>query len=188
MQVSFGRIIPVKSVTNPRAENRRKRVDNSTFEVGKVLNSKNTSTYSREEAKKIRNFFKEILGDYNGKNGVLIKRTEDGDLFIISGKDAEHLKNKEKIEGYVGLKAEDGRKTSKKDSQIVLSSSLLPLDYQPSRNPIKAKLDHFEYYNTQRYFTAKLDGYIRNDVEQTSAPTSKNRCENIVVEYNGLYL
>lgn len=188
MQLSFGRVIPVKSVTNPSSENRRKRVDNSTFEIGKVLNSEKTSTYTREEAQSIRDFFKEILGDYNGKNGILLKRTEDGDLFLISGKDAEHLKGKEKVEGYIELKAEDGKQKKKKDSQIILSSSKLSENKQSSRRPNKAKLDQFEYYNTQRYFTAKVDGYIRKEVESTMSPTCENRCENVVVDYKGLYL
>ena len=119
MQVTFGRVIPVKSVTNPSAENTRKRVDNSTFEIVRVLNSESTSIYSKEEAKSIRNFFKEILGDYNGKDGILIKRTEAGDLFMLSGKDAEHLKNKEKVEGYIELKAENGKQKKKKEySQV----------------------------------------------------------------------
>ncbi|MBQ8887754.1 MAG: hypothetical protein IJY61_08650 [Candidatus Gastranaerophilales bacterium] len=186
MQVNFGRVIPVKSVTNPSSENRRKRVDNSTFEIAKVLNSESTSTYSKEEAKSIRSFFKEVLGDYNGKDGIVIKRTEAGDLFILSGKDAEHLKNKEKVEGYIEFKAENGKQKKKKDAQIVLSSSQLQIG--TTKIPTKVKLDMFEYYKTQRYFTAKVDGFIRKDVEQTLSPTCENRCENVVVDYKGLYL
>ena len=186
MQVTFGRVIPVKSVTNPSAENTRKRVDNSTFEIVRVLNSESTSIYSKEEAKSIRNFFKEILGDYNGKDGILIKRTEAGDLFMLSGKDAEHLKNKEKVEGYIELKAENGKQKKKKEAQIVLASSQLPIGV--TKNQTKVKIDMFEYYRTQRYFTAKLDGYIRKDVEQTYSPTCENRCENVLVDYKGLYL
>lgn len=188
MKVSFGRVIPVISMTNPSSENTRKRVDNSTFEVAKVLNSEKTNAYSKEEAQSIRNFFKDILGDYNGKDGILIKRTEAGDLYMLSGNDAEHIKGKEKVEGYIELKAEDGKQKKKKDSQVVLSSSKLPSTKQTSKRPIKAKLDQFEYYNTQRYFTAKVDGYIRKDVETTSSPTCENRCENVVVDYIGLYL
>lgn len=188
MKVSFGRVIPIKSITNPNSENKRKRVDNSTFEVAKVLNSEKTLTYSKEESQSIRNFFKAVLGDYNGKDGILIRRTEAGDLYMLSGKDAEHLKGKEKVDGYIELKAEDGKQKKKKDSQIVLSSSQLPNTQQPSKKPIKAKIDQFEYYNTQRYFTAKVDGYIRKEIESTSSPTCENRCENIVVDYKSLYL
>ena len=188
MKVSFGRVIPIKSITNPSSENKRKRVDNSTFEVAKVLNSEKTKTYSQEEAQSIRNFFKEVLGDYNGKDGILIKRTASGDLYMLSGKDAEHLNGKEKVDGYVELKAEDGKQKKKKDSQIVLSSSILSVNQQQSKKHLNAKLDQFEYYNTQRYFTAKVDGYIRKEVEPTSNPTCENKCENIIVNYNGLYL
>ena len=188
MKVSFGRIIPVKSATNPNNENKRKRVDNSTFEVAKVLNSENSSVYSKKEADSIRNFFKTILGDYNGKNGILIRRTEAGDLFMISGEDAKKLEKKERVDGYIELKAEDGKQRRKKDSEIILSSSQLDEDTQAGKQPIKAKLDEFRYFNAQRFFTAKVDGYIRNDVKQTPSPTCENRCENIFIEYQELYL
>ena len=189
MKVSFGRVIPVKSVTNPSPENTRKRVDNSTFEVARVLNSEKSTTYSKEEAQIIRCFFKEILGDYNGKDGILIKRTEAGDLFMLSGKDAEHLQNKEKIDAYIDIKSEDGKRKKRKEAQIVLSSSQIVEDGGNSTNPVKkTKIDGFEYYKTQRYFTAKVDGFIRTDIVQTSSPTCENRCENVVVDYKGLYL
>lgn len=189
MKVSFGRIIPLKSVTNTNQINQRKRVDNSTFEVAKVLNSEKSLVYSENEAQKIRNFFKEILSDYNGRDGILIKKTGEGELFLISGKDAKHLQNKEKIEGYIDLVAEDGKRKNKKDSQVVLSSSQIVGKSDKSvQQRTKIKLDGFEYYRTQRYFTAKVDGYIRTDVQQTESPTMKNRCENIFVDYKGLYL
>ena len=188
MKVSFGRIIPVKSVTNPSCANTKRRVDNSTFEVAKVLNSEKSSVYSKEEATKIRSFFKEVLCDYNGKDGILIRRTEAGDLFMISGADAKKLQHKEKIEGFIDLKAEDGKQRRKKDTEIVLSSSKLPVEEQASKKPIKAKLDEFRYFKAERFFTAKVDGFIRSDVEQTSSPTIENRCENITVEYQELYL
>ena len=188
MKVSFGRIIPVKSVTNPNFENKRRRVDNSTFEVAKVLNSEKSTVYSNDEATQIRHFFKEVLGDYNGKNGILIRRTESGDLFMISGADAKKLQHKEKIEGFIDLKAEDGKQRRKKDTEIILSSSAFPLEQQADKKPIKAKLDEFRYFKAERFFTAKVDGFIRSDVEQTSSPTIENRCENITVEYQELYL
>ena len=193
MKVSFGRIIPITSISAPSKNIQRKKVDNPTYEIAKVLNSEKSTVYSRAEAKSIREFFQNILGDYNGKNGVLIKRTQAGDTVLISGKDAEHLKGKEKIDGYVDLKIENGQNKKKKDSEIILSSSKLEFDdLTPAQKyggaPIKVKLDQFQYFNTQRYFTAKVDGFIREDVKHTQSPTSENRCENIVVNYQELYL
>ena len=188
MKVSFGRIIPVKSVTNPNYQNTRRRVDNSTYEVAKVLNSEKSSVYTKDEAAQIRSFFQEVLGDYNGKDGILIRRTEAGDLFMISGSDVEKLQKKEKIDGYVELKAENGTQRKKKDTEIILTSSEFPVEQQANKTPLKAKLDEFRYFNAQRFFTAQVDGFIRNDVEQTLRPTCENRCENIAVEYRELYL
>lgn len=189
MKISFGRIIPIKSVTNPSSENQRKRVDNSTFEVARVLNSEKSTNYSKEEATSIRLFFRDILGDYNGKNGILIRRNEDGDLFLISGEDAKKLEKREKIKGYVEFKAENGKQKKKKDTEIIFSSSqILPEEQIPTKKPIKAKIDRFQYLNTKRYFTAQADGFIRKDIEQTSSPTYENRCENIIVDYKELCL
>ena len=96
MKVSFGRIIPINSITAPDCSSKKKRVDNSTYDVAKVLNSEKTSAYSRAEAASIRNFFQNVLGDYNGKNGILMKRTQRGDDVLISGKDALTIKEIEK--------------------------------------------------------------------------------------------
>lgn len=193
MNVSFGRIIPVKSVSNPNSEYQRSRVDNSTFEVVKVLNSEKSSKYSREESSKIRSFFQAVLGDYNGKNGILMKRTEDGDLVLLSGKDAkEAAKNKTDINKLIESKIEDGKK-QKPDTQIVLSSSKLTEDgltekQKTGKEPIKTKLNQFQYLNTARYFTAKVDGFIRKDILPTHSATKETRCENIFVNYNELCL
>lgn len=193
MNVNFGRIIPVKSISNPNGEYQRQRVDNTTFEVVKVLNSEKSSKYSKEESGKIRSFFQNVLGDYNGKNGIIMKRTEDGDLVLLSGKDAkEAAKNKTDISAKIEEKLENGKK-QKPDTEIVLSSSKLTEDMlteeqKTGQKPIKTRIDQFEYLNTARYFTARVDGYVRKDVLPTHNATKETRCENIFVDFNSLNL
>ena len=202
MKVSFGRIIPVNSISAPDSSSKRKRVDNSTYDVAKVLNSEKTSAYSRAEAASIKNFFQVILGDYNGKNGIIMKRTQRGDDVLISGKDALQIKEIEKgktknpektqakVEELIYAKLENGN-GKKQDSTIILRSSKL------SRNdlsiaqicgeiPIKTKLNQFAYMNIQSYYTAQLDGAIRKDINPTDKETCENQCANIIAEYQEL--
>lgn len=203
MRVSFGRIIPIVSVTAPDCSVKKKRVDNSTYDVAKVLNSEKTSTYSRAESASIRNYFQSILGDYNGKNGILMKRTNRGDVVLISGKDAQTIKEmeknkknpekaQEKINELIYAKLENGH-GKKKESLIILDSSKLSRDSLNMAQiygdaPIKAKLDKIAYLNLQSYYTAQLDGFMRKDIEPTDKETCENQCENIIAEYQELKL
>ena len=203
MRVSFGRIIPIVSVTAPDCSVKKKRVDNSTYDVAKVLNSEKTSAYSRAESASIRNYFQSILGDYNGKNGILMKRTNRGDVVLISGKDAQTIKEmeknkknpekaQEKINELIYAKLENGH-GKKKESLIILDSSKLSRDSLNMAQiygdaPIKAKLDKIAYLNLQSYYTAQLDGFMRKDIEPTDKETCENQCENIIAEYQELKL
>lgn len=204
MKVSFGRIIPINSITAPDCSSKKKRVDNSTYDVSKVLNSEKTSAYSRAEAASIRNFFQGVLGDYNGKNGILMKRTQRGDDVLISGKDALTIKEIEKgktknpektlakIEELIYAKLENGN-GKKQDSTVILSSSKLSRDNLTlsqicGETPIKAKLDQFSYTNIQSYYTAQLDGFIRKDVKPADKETCENQCANVIAEYQELNL
>ncbi len=97
---SFGRIIKIYS--DSQISNKNKKVDNSTFEICKILNSEPTNKYSKKQAQSIREFFKSVLGDYNGHNGILIRKTNLCDTYLFSGKDALKVKNIEKHEKYMG--------------------------------------------------------------------------------------
>lgn len=204
MKISFGRIIPINSITAPDCSSKKKRVDNSTYDVAKVLNSEKTSAYSRAEAASIRNFFQGVLGDYNGENGILMKRTQRGDDVLISGKDTIAIKEIEKgkiknpqktqakIEEFIYARLENGQR-KKQDSTVILSSSKLSRDNLTfsqiyGETPIKAKLDQFAYMNVQSYYTAQLDGFIRKDVKPTDNETFENQCANITAEYQELKL
>lgn len=193
MKVSFGRVIPITSLSAPSKDIKTKRVDNSTYEIAKVLNSEKSTVYSKAEAKSIREFFQEILGDYNGKDGILIKRTNSGNTVLLSGEDARKMQGKEIVDGYINTKIENGHTKKKKDSEIILSSSKLSYeDLTPAQKyngaPIKVKLDRIQYFNTQAYYTAHVDGYIKSDVAPTNSPTCVTKCENIVVNYKELFL
>lgn len=82
---AFGRVIKVNSISNPGRLNVP--VDESTYDVARVLNGERVQNYSEKEAKRIRGFFKDILGDYNGKDGIVMRKIGK-DVFLLSGEDA----------------------------------------------------------------------------------------------------
>ena len=99
---SFGRIIKINSDSYNPEQN--KKIDNSTYEIGRILNSEPSKKYSNQQAKSIREFFKSVLGDYNGQNGILLRRTDNGDVFLLSGREAHKVHNIEKRTKYMGEK------------------------------------------------------------------------------------
>lgn len=68
-------------------------MDSPTYEVVKALNSEE-SIYTKSQAKSIRKFFQSILGDYNGKSGIMMRKAA-GELYLLSGKDAAEYKKSE---------------------------------------------------------------------------------------------
>lgn len=178
MKVSFGRILPITSDTIQNANSKR-RVDNSTYEIAKVLNSEKSTVYSRKESQNIRDFFKEVLGDYDGQNGILMKKSQTGDVFLISGKDAEKLRNETEIDGYIEKYFHNQHKKGK-ESEVVLSS------VNPQKG--KTKFNLFQYLNTKTYYTAMIDGHILDEKEPTNRITCENKCPNYIVNYKELIL
>ncbi|MBQ9244859.1 hypothetical protein IJ182_01175 [bacterium] len=84
---NFGRAIVVQ---NSKPEN------NTNQELLNVLNGQNSKVYQKKEARQLRVFFRQILGDYNSKSEeVILRTTEDGDSVLLSGKDAADVKNTE---------------------------------------------------------------------------------------------
>ena len=83
--INFGRVIEIKSVTNPELASDRMKLDNSTYKINDILNSSDVTGYSRGERKSVRRFFKDILEDYNGYNGILIRRFGKNRIALISG-------------------------------------------------------------------------------------------------------
>lgn len=60
-------------------------------ELQNVLNSGESEVYPDSTAQKIRIFFKQILGDYNGENGIIIKPFGK-EIILFSGEEARKLK------------------------------------------------------------------------------------------------
>ena len=83
---NFGRVIQMQNAENDELTRR-----NAKQLVG-VLNNSDKSMYSKSQEVEIRNFFKDVLGDYNGHDGIMTRKTQDGKNFLISGQDAKDIK------------------------------------------------------------------------------------------------
>ena len=85
---NFGRAIKVFTQNKSISP----KTDRAVLEINKVLNSKQTKEYNKSQSEKIREFFKSALGDYNGKDGIIFRKSRDGNLILLSGKDAKAIK------------------------------------------------------------------------------------------------
>lgn len=92
---AFGRVIKFNAPKERVEFSEDDRRFGSLRDLQKVLNSEKTDIYTKNEADRIKGFFKNILGDYNGQNGIIIAKAH-GDTVIISGEDAKTVKALEK--------------------------------------------------------------------------------------------
>lgn len=109
---NFGRIIKIHT-TAPNLT--KKEEEQATKELVNVLNSKKSNVYSSHDAiVDIKPYFKTILGDYNGKDGILTQKYYDND-YLISGEEAEQIS---KIKEAVDYNLISNKKAQKKIDEI----------------------------------------------------------------------
>lgn len=89
--LNFKRVIPIDYIPNKQAKNING-VDEAFMEIQDILNSTEPFFYSKAESEKIRQFFKEKIEDYNGKNGVIFTKA-NGRTFLITGDDTKYIKS-----------------------------------------------------------------------------------------------
>ncbi len=178
LKLSFGSVIRVDSITNSEHGYSNK-VDKYTYEVSKVLNGKKSNIYSKKESKGIRNFFKTLINDYNGKNGVFMTRSL-GDVYLCTGVDAKEIKSfykkgKEKIKDINKNKKNSNQNITSDIFSVKLEYNKLlkerhylygsqfaffnstKVNYKNLSNEqilgdekISGKIDNFSYYNKER--------------------------------------
>lgn len=113
---AFGRVVKLVAPKEKVEFSANDRDYGVLYELGNVLNGRNSRVYTDNQANKIREFFKNILGDYNGENGIRIEKAF-GDTFIISGKDAEKLKALEEEHKISYRNVSGDRKNGKSNSK-----------------------------------------------------------------------
>lgn len=157
---SFGRIIKIDS--DSASQNQNKKIDNSTFEIGKILNSEQSKKYSKQQANSIREFFKSVLGDYNGHNGILLRKNDNGDVLLLSGKDAYKVQRIEKRIKYLG------EKRAQEQIKQILNGEVnneYSIEFKTGKKT-KTGFDIFNkfiYCRTKYTYGTKIDGAIQEN-------------------------
>lgn len=118
--VNFTRVIPLNFTKTPNASTIRG-IDPALAEISDILNSCEPFFYSKEESSKIREFFRQKIDDYNGKNGVLITKAGNK-IYLVTGEDVEEVyaakkRAQKKISG-IKSTAESNKKKDNKISEV----------------------------------------------------------------------
>lgn len=152
--LNFGRVIGIKYTGEDKDEKRK------TKEVEKVLNSKTSEIYTDEQSDKIREFFRNVLYDYNGKDGVRTVKSKSGEIFLLSGKDFKNYnklnqKKEQRIENMFNDFSINEKERSKQIKQIK-KNAIEKIEHLVIQNQENGKSKKPE---TTLLFDGKKDGY-----------------------------
>lgn len=145
-------------------------IDKSTNEICKILNSKPSKMYSDKQAERIRDFFKSVLGDYNGKDGIVFEKNNKGDILLISGDNCKEYKKIMKKAKYLPVDTIRDRLNKKIFKKLEGPKNNQPeaaIDFK-SGFKTKSGLRIFNkfIYNTTDIFSGKInDGIIKEERE-----------------------
>ena len=203
--INFGRVIEIKSATNPEFSTDRMKLDNSTYKIHDILNSNNVTGYSKEEQNSIRKFFKDVLEDYNGHNGILIRRFGKNRIALISGSDFDYFNKMEKrykndinhlyiwddakikkrksefykeFDSAIMHRLEDGK--SKKSESLIQFDSSQCHEKNTQQFSLKAKINRFKYTLFNQIYQLGEDGHS----DEKGLTTKKNTDMNAYAVIN----
>ena len=182
---SFGRVVKIANV-NRHPESKLQK--NNTQDIVRILKNQSAKKYSKEESKKIKDFFVRSLGDYNGKNEIIYRETKDGHGVLVSGKEATTVLLMEMRQRKGTQKYENNADYTEEEKQIFRHKSAEYIDkflsqriengrskrplscfYISSSSP-KGKIDNIKYVNTVNIYSAEIDGHMLNDKELKNCP------------------
>ncbi len=202
---SFSRAIKINSVSNPELDRNSYNIDKCTKEIENVLNNR-TSHYNKSQTERLKEFFINILGDYDGNNLVLFRKIKDGTIVLLSGKDAEDI---ERFEEH-NKKTDKKENTFQKKDRMILKRLENGIDYKPEttltflstklkpedrtieqlegKKPIYTKLDYIIYSNLVYSYTEAKDGFILTDSKEITKPNGQKVFRNVAYEQKELKL
>ena len=198
--ISFKRVINVE--TPMSIDSKKGEIDKRTIELAKVLNNRHSSLYTQEEAESIKTFFKTILGDYDGRTNIEIRKPNAGkNVILLSGKDAKVIK---KMEQEAALKKKSIQKSNslsnrrKKEEQALLTENINLEIYRRLENGDKGKqktyidlesrgtksnkINYFKYWSINNFFTSIKDGAVQKQTKPSLLPTEENKAQNVICE------
>ncbi len=136
--ISFGKVININSDGDSSAK--KLKVDKSTYEICKILNSEHSNKYSKENSAKIRAFFQSFLKEYNGKDGICMKQSDNGKIVLLTGRDAKAV---EKIQ----------KKSKTVDASTLVERYIRQRLYENNKAGIEDSLDFIEGHKTKSGFS-----------------------------------
>ncbi len=113
-QQSFKRVVQIKINTHQL----KKDDDFIRKDLINVLNNKKSTSYPIFVRSRMKSFFKDILGDYNGRRGILLKE-HNNKFYLISGQEAENISS---IEEDVQYCAVSNKKAQKLINEIIIEN------------------------------------------------------------------
>lgn len=88
MEISFQRAIKIDSTANPYTNYKDHKIDPATMAVIDTMKGGVSSVYDKETSRKIGNFLRAQIGDYDRKTGIYARRIE-GYPYIFTGEEAK---------------------------------------------------------------------------------------------------
>lgn len=197
INISFGRVVKIKNSNRNSNSYLQK---NNTEDIIRILKNQSVKDYSKEETKRIKDFFKRTLGDYNGSNEIIYRQTEDGHGVIVSGKEATSvlLMEMKQRKGY--QKYSRSSEYTEEEKQIFYNKSAEDIDrflsqriengrskrplscYYLSSSTKYGKIDKINYTNAETIYSAEIDGHVLNNEELKNCPYY--RLQESGVRYN----
>ena len=174
---SFKRVIKVEYQQNPDLYRSKYTVKKGLDDLEKTLNYKPTIAYTKKEQKQLINFFKNFLEDPFKKSPLKIRHLPTVGYVLLTGEDAMAVQNWEKFQNEKDFIPKKNKKNieneEKKLNQDFLQKIENGLDGKP-KTTLKlysscetptdkknfAKIDSFEFYESEFFYTSIFDGHI----------------------------
>lgn len=200
---SFKRVIKIDFIQNPNLYRNNHVIQHGTDAIAAVLNNKPTDIYTQKEKEQLKGFFTNILEDYNEKTPVSFHYIAGTGHVLLSGKDAKEI-----AKDYRDLDKKQYNKKPEKRAQreIEIKEKIINKienghDYTPTTNlsfyasSVNSsnknkfiKIDNFQFYEHQYFYTSLLDGTIDKEEGVSTKPSEVYNAQNITAKYDSLIL
>ena len=200
---SFKRVIKIDFIQNPNLYRNKHIIKQGTDALASALNNEPTDVYKKEEKEQLKGFFKNILEDYDEKAPVSFHHIPNVGLVLLSGKDAKEIAKdyKELDKKHYNKKPEKRAKREIEIKEKITNKIENGHEYTPitnlsfyassvnSSNKNKfIKIDDFQFYEHQYFYTSLLDGTIDKEEGVSTKPSEVYNAQNITAKYDSLIL
>lgn len=200
---SFKRAIKIDFIQNPDLYRNNHVIQHGTDAIAAVLNNEPTDVYTKEEKEQLKGFFTNILEDYNEKTPVSFHYIPGTGHVLLSGKDAKEIAKdyRELDKKHYNKKPEKRAQKEIEIKEKIINKIENGHDYTPttklsfyassinSSNKNKfIKIDNFNFYEYQYFYTSLFDGAIDETDGIDINPSETYNAQNISAKYDSLTL